>query len=93
MKKLLLVLSIFISTSAVADDVDRSPFYLALSNMSPDMAAYTFMVEQFLEVKCGKKQPLENIKAASESRLNVSLELKAGNYKSAQKLINEIQCK
>jgi hypothetical protein len=93
MKKFILVLSVLLSSVAAADDVDRSPYYTAITSISTEVASYTFMMEQFLQVKCGKKQPLHHIEKASESHVEVLIELKAGNYESAQKLINNIQCK
>ncbi len=72
---------------------DRGAFYLYLSSVSNNLATYTFMLEQSIELRCGKTPSIDYLKeAAISNQTEISLALKAGNYEKAKNLLLSIPC-
>lgn len=75
-----------------ADEAKKGPFYLALSSMSRDIAAYTFMLDELLTARCGASPSIVYLKTASESYIYVLLALKDGNTADAKARLLSIPC-
>lgn len=95
MKKIIAALlwAVFYASSAnAADEPKKGAFYLALSTMSRDIAAYTFMLDELLTARCGASPSIEHLKTASESYIYVLLALKDGNTADAKARLSSIPC-
>lgn len=92
MKKLFALVFGLMCYSEGAFAEEKENFYLALSTMSDDLASYTFMIDQILELKCGKVQSIQALKKASETQIYVLIELNKGNSKKAKEIIASIPC-
>lgn len=97
--KALLPLALALSTGAAIageEDLKRDAFFQALTVMSPELAAYSFAIEQYLDVKCGRPQSLAHIQAVlhrdDSSSLFVILALKAGDTAKAKAIIQGLPC-
>lgn len=80
------------SSVFAADEAKKGAFYLALSNMSRDIAAYTFMLDELLTARCGTSPSIEHLKTASESYIYLLLALKDGNTADAKARLSSIPC-
>jgi hypothetical protein len=74
------------------DHKTREAFYTALATMSPDIAAYTFVVDEYLSARCGKPQSIEHIKTVSMSYVQVLPALKEGNLEKARSKVQSMPC-
>ncbi|UCV16987.1 hypothetical protein [Quatrionicoccus australiensis] len=87
----------FVAGSALAGGsiAEKGAFYTAVTAVSPSDAAYSFLLEQYLEMKCGKPQSIAHIKNLSEqdgASLFVILALKAGDTAKARDIIRALPC-
>lgn len=71
---------------------NKSMFYAAMFNVSREEAEYVFMLDQLLEMRCGKSQSLESLKKSAMNRIYVSVALKDGKADEAKRLLNSVQC-
>lgn len=71
---------------------DKGTFYAAVFQMSQEDVGYLFMLDQLLEIRCGKPQSIEILKKAMPSKTYVLLALKAGMVNEAKKHISSVQC-
>ena len=93
MKNAFLLLSILVTSSASANDANKESFYSAMASMDSNTAAFIFMVDQFLEAKCGVSQSITHLKKKALGISNsIQIELKTGNYESAKKLMSSLDC-
>ena len=86
---------ILMSTFAGDIAAQKGPFYLALSAMTPDEAAYLFVVDQYMEVRCGRYQSIEHLKKLSTSEsasIYVKMALKSGNLDKARAIVQAMPC-
>lgn len=83
---------LFASEKPTENNAKKGDFFLALTSMSTESSAYTFMIDQLLEQKCKKPQSIETISKGGETKIHVLLALKNGNYEEAKKIINTISC-
>ena len=98
MSKFILVAVVCLGAPCWAGDgtkTEKGPFYLALASMAPEAAAYTFLLDQHLELKCGRGQSINHLKALSGgdgNMLRMILALKAGNASEARNLHASLPC-
>jgi hypothetical protein len=96
LKAALAIASTLFSTATFAADADveRSAFFQALVAMAPQEAAYSFVIDQYLEVKCGRPQSVKHLKAvlSSHTALHTILALKAGDSAKAKANIQQLPC-
>lgn len=92
MKKTLAIIALALATNASASDIKKDGYLLAMNQMSPQQAMYSFMVDQLLEAKCGKEQAPEAMDYDPEVFLDISIHLKDGRYSKAKEALNTIQC-
>lgn len=97
-KALLLLACTVSGGSAIAGEEERQrdAYFQALTAMSPELAAYSFALEQYLDAKCGRPQSLAHIQAVlgrdDANALPVILALKAGNADKAKATIQRLPC-
>jgi hypothetical protein len=87
-----LIAAVFASSASAADDAKKGMFYLSLTTMSRDLAAYTFMLDELLTVRCGASPSIEHLKTATESYIYVLIALKDGNTSEAKSRLAAIPC-
>jgi len=89
----LLSISITVQASVSGTDKDKGPFFQALAESSLEAAAYTLVLDQYLEIRCGKKQSVNKlISVTSNSYINVFQALKEGKYIKAKMVLSNIEC-
>lgn len=92
MKKCIALILLVGSSLSHAQDREKGPYFLALSSMSNDASVFSFMIDQYLENKCGKAQTIDSLNQSTESYLQIALALKGGNYKKAKTILNSVPC-
>ena len=89
------ILSIAAATMTAAnasETVAKSAYYRSLTAMWPDLAVYSFMVDELLEPRCGRPQRLEHVKSVSSTHLKVLLALKEGRTEAASAELRAVPC-
>ena len=95
---LLLAFGLAVSSAFARDDTERerAPYFQTLTAKSPQLAAYSFVIAQFLDMKCGRQQSLGHLKSILDhddsSPAPVILALKAGDTEEAQTIIHRLPC-
>jgi hypothetical protein len=92
----LLALVLVANASFAAEDTERNAYFQALTTISPDVAAYSFVIEQYLDAKCHRPQSMEHMKLVLKrddaNALPVILALKAGDTNKAKAIIERLPC-
>ena len=60
--------------------------------MSPIGSVYGFILDQYLETRCGKEQTLDSMKYDPKTFLQINMHLADGKYKKAKQLLATIPC-
>lgn len=90
MKKGLTILMALFSLHTIAED--KNAYFASLSSSSRELANFSFMIDQHLELKCGKPPSLEAVKTAAETLYIISKSLKEFNYTQAREILKTIPC-
>jgi hypothetical protein len=92
----LLAFTLLAGAAVAADDAEQAAYYRSLTAMSPDLAAYSFVIEQYLDARCGRPQSLKHVQAVLRSNdassLGVTLALKAGDKAKAKAMLERLPC-
>lgn len=83
-----------VSAFAGNSDQEKASFYSVLTTVTPSDASYTFLLDQYLEAKCGKPQSIDHIKkvSAQGASLYVILAIKSGDVAKAREVIRSLPC-
>jgi hypothetical protein len=92
MNKYLIALTLTLSSTAMASDVAKSGYQLAMYEMSPIGSVYGFILDQYLETRCGKEQTLDSMKYDPKTFLQINMHLADGQYTKAKKILATIPC-
>ena len=95
MKKALVFILLFMNSATYAkqgDNLAKGSYFLSISSVSKDLSAYSFMIDQILELKCGKSATLDQVGKATETHIHVLIALKHGDYEEAKRIINSVSC-
>ena len=81
------------SFSATAGTDNKPDFYVALSSMSDGIATETFMVDLYLETRCGRPQSIEHLKTISgKNFMPVFHALRVGNFNELKNKLASLPC-
>ena len=89
----LTALIIVMSFSATAGADNKPDFYVALSSVSEGLATETFVVDQYLETRCGRPQSIEHLKTiAGKNFMPVFHALRVGNINELKTKLASLPC-
>lgn len=95
MKKIIPALFLALLCTAPAhasEESKKQAFYAALSDISRDIATYTFLLNELLTARCGAEPSMAHLQNASERYNLALLSFKNGNSAEARKLLSSIPC-